>query len=135
LKRILIAGHGNFATGLYSSVKIILGEQDFITCLDCYVKQGQDIEFEIKSILDSFEPNDEIICLTDLLGGSVNNEFMKIKESRKIKLITGTNLNLLINLILNIESDELIDNYIDEARQGIVNCNFKKDLNIEDEDF
>lgn len=137
MKKIVLAGHGNFASGLYSSAKIILGEQNFVSCLDCYVNQEQDVEKEISDILDSFDENDEIICLTDLFGGSVNNAFMKIIGTKDIKLITGTNLYLLIYLILNIEMeiDELIKTSIKEAKNGLINCNLSESINIEDDKF
>lgn len=137
MKRIVLAGHGNFASGLYSSAKIILGEQNFVSCLDCYINQEQDVEKEISDILDSFDENDEIICLTDLFGGSVNNAFMKIIGTKDIKLITGTNLNLLICLILNIELefDELIQMSIKEAKSGLINCNLSEGITIEDDNF
>ncbi|MDO4605163.1 MAG: hypothetical protein Q4B23_04210 [Helcococcus sp.] len=137
MKKVIISGHGNFATGLYSSVKIILGEQDFVTCLDCYVDKNQNVEKDIESLLNSFDANDEIICLTDLFGGSVNNAFMKIIGDRDISLISGTNLNILLNIILNADMDnkELIDTYLEESRQGLMDCKMQNKNIEEDEEF
>ncbi len=137
MKQIVLAGHGNFASGLYSAAKIILGEQNFVTYLDCYVDDKQDVENDIKHIIESFGEEDEIIFLTDVFGGSVNNTIMKLMELRDLKLITGINLNLLLSLILNIdmELEELIKISIKESKNGLINCNQIIENDMEEDDF
>ncbi len=136
MRQVVIAGHGSFSEGIYSSVKIILGEKDFVHTLNCYLDPKQDVAGDIEKLLDSFDPEDEIICFTDVFGGSVNNEFMKHLTRPNLHLITGTNLGLLINSLLNIDQDLdlLLGEGLKEAQNGLIYCNDLLD-DMEDESF
>ena len=73
-----------------------------------------------------------------MFGGSVNNEFMNYLENKNVHLITGLNLLLLIELIVNQNNQkvsELIKNAILNSISGIKYCNELSSNSSEDEDF
>lgn len=125
MKRLIIAGHGYYPKGLLSSLEIIMGKQDNISTLCAYVEE-MNIEHEIEQLLDRYQ-EDEIIVLTDLLGGSVNNFFLKYIERKNIHIIAGINLATLIEIVCRInQSDDLeqcLKDIVNKAHQSISYCN------------
>lgn len=123
MRRIILASHAYLAKGLSSAVELIVGKQENLSIYSCYVDDvdfTKEIEKEIKENL-----NNEYVILTDLFGGSVNNELLKFTSFPNVHLITGTNLILLISILLC--SDESLDvaipRLVEESKQGIVYCN------------
>ena len=63
--------------------------------------------------------------LTDILGGSVNNEFMGLLDKYNFHLITGINLALLFEVV-TCPAEDLTANLpsiVEHAREHIVLCN------------
>lgn len=113
------------AKGIVSSVELILGKQDNLEYLSAYVEGEPPFENELKKIIDGNKDNN-LIILTDLLGGSVNNEVISMVDGKdNIHLITGMNLILVISILLAEESNlpEQINQIIDESRKGILYFN------------
>lgn len=113
------------AKGIVSSVELILGKQDNLEYLSAYVEGEPPFENELKKIIDGNKDNN-LIILTDLLGGSVNNEVISMVDGKdNIHLITGMNLILVISILLAEESNlpEQINRIIDESRKGILYFN------------
>lgn len=139
MRKFLLASHGTFARGLYNSVQIILGSKENISALCAYVDKEFDLKKQVKDVIDNILPEDELIVLTDIFGGSVNNEFMKYADKHKIHLICGMNLPLIIELITSENSDTkmLIDEVVKASRESIKYCNktLNAAKNIEDEEF
>lgn len=127
--KILIASHGNFASGLKSAIKIIAGDND-IDCIDAYI-DGSDFKDKLNKYIQN---NNEICVLTDLFGGSVNQEAMKYINDKKIYLITGVNLSLALEIVLANKyeglNSEKINHIVDSAKQQImyINHSFITDL-------
>lgn len=63
---IIVSGHGNFASGLLSTLKLIAGEQENVVGIDFIDGQGSDeLKNNIKEAINNFE--DEVFILTDLV--------------------------------------------------------------------
>ena len=88
--------------------------QDFAV-LSAYV-DNKPIEGQIEEIFDQFDKEDEVIVLTDLLGGSVNQKFFPYINQPHTHLITGMNLSLAMAITM-----EPVDGYLmPEKIQSIV---------------
>lgn len=130
----IIAGHGNFASGLYSSVELILGEQDETTILDCYIDPNQDLKQDILKLYNEYI-NDDIVVFTDIQGGSVYNEFI-LNISENISVISGTNLPLLLEYYVQKNSGKLdFDTLLLNIKQTISRTTIDDLNNNIDEDF
>ena len=58
---VMIIGHGNFGSGLNSTLELIAGKQDFVKYADFTVeKSPEDFKNESKHNLDSFKDKDKI---------------------------------------------------------------------------
>lgn len=104
-KKIIIATHGYLADGFVSALNIIVGDIKDLEALCCYTSVDFNLEKKILKIMEqhNFEKDELIIC-TDVLGGSVNNEFVKFLGRYSFHLITNINLAFLIDLLLTTPS-------------------------------
>lgn len=139
--QFIIATHGNFAKGIENTIEIILGKFENLETLSCYTVEGFDLNFEIDRILKKYKEK-EIIVVTDIFGGSVNNGFMeRIPNNKNLNVISGLNLSLILELLGEqddyINARELIinamSNSIDSVKYG--NLELEKEQQLEDEEF
>ncbi|OPJ60398.1 PTS sugar transporter subunit IIA [Clostridium oryzae] len=124
--KFLLASHGSLADGIYSSVKIIMGEQSNISTLCAYMEEDFDLKKEVAKVINELASEDKLIVITDVFGGSVNNEFMTNLNKNNIYLISGMNLPLVIELIAdqgNDDIDSLINNALKSSKESIRYCN------------
>lgn len=114
--KFVMATHGNFARGIKESIKLIAGEFENLEALSCYVEKDFNLNTEMDRILDNSE---EIIVVTDVFGGSVNNAFMeKTAEHKNLHVISGLNLPLMLELL---GEQEEYTNAEDLIRESIKN--------------
>lgn len=129
---ILIASHGTLAQGVQSAVNIIVGDND-TTIINAYVDESN-----FKEVLKEYFANhDEVCVLTDLFGGSVNQEIMQYMKGKNIHVITGVNLSLALEIILTNKNDvlteEKIMQIIEVARQQILYINKELENQVMDD--
>ncbi|MEF9920226.1 MAG: PTS sugar transporter subunit IIA [Erysipelotrichaceae bacterium] len=136
MKHYIIASHGTFAQGIYSSVEIIIGKQENVQIINGYV-DDRDIKEQIQDAIESIPEKDELIVFTDIFGGSVNNEFMKYLSVRSFHLISGMNLALLISVFLdkNENTKEAIKAVLKEVTSSVKYCNEEIEFDSVSEDF
>ncbi len=133
---IILVGHGSFASGLESSVKLIAGEQKNFISID-FIQQltGEMLEDEIKKALNELKNCDSLIIFTDILGGTPFNTAAKYVNDR-VKLITGTNLPMVIEAALfrgmNRDLNEIVKGTMNSGREQIREFTIKATI---DEDF
>ena len=129
MRKFLFASHAYLAKGILSSLELIMGHQDNVKVLCAYTQDDFDIKQEIKNHIDALSCHDELIVVTDVLGGSVNNEFMSVLggTDKNVYLVAGLNLALLMSLAARKEEDTatetLITECVEEAKETIVFCN------------
>lgn len=122
--KVLLVSHAYMAKGVKSSVELILGPQENLYAMSAYVDQDIPFEKEIKDFL-SENTNEKIVILTDLLGGSVNNEIIQlVANMENVILLTGMNLIMVMSVLLTTDDtiDEQIDDIIDGSKNGILRC-------------
>lgn len=128
-----MASHQTLAEGMKKTLEFIAGPQDCCDTLCAFMPQTLDLERVVKSYMDQMKEGDERIVITDLFGGSVNNEFMKYIGKEGFILIAGMSLPLVMEIVLNMDKD--LENQVNDAIQNArvaKNCNelFK---NVSDE--
>ena len=119
MKKILIATHGCMAEGVKSSVKILAGMADSISCINAYMDESDYTE-QILAFVDSVEAGDNAVIFTDLYGGSVNQRVVRyLPKDKNIHLITGFNLGLVLGIALAAEplTEESIDEIVSESKK------------------
>lgn len=121
---IILASHGEFAQGLKQTATMIIGDSVPIHALSAFRDEDESILVQIKKLLATIDIEESYI-LTDILGGSVNNDMLTIiKEYEGLQLITGMNLPLVISIATyngKIGESEL-ENLIRESQQSVIDC-------------
>lgn len=110
MAKIIITGHGNFATGIFSALSLISGVNKEIVALDF---DGKDDGTNIrKEILKNLDDELTIICV-DLLGGTPFRQAVMVNiEYPNTIIVTGINLGLVLELSLIIENNDITKNKI-----------------------
>ena len=111
---VIITGHGSFATGMLSSLKLIAGEIENLNGVNFTEDDSTEtLEEKLKNSINEMKC-DEIIILSDLAGGSpfkVSAMLSNTVNDKKIKVISGTNLGMLLEVSLcrdGMDAEELL---------------------------
>ncbi|MBG9814423.1 hypothetical protein ABD68_23535 [Bacillus endophyticus] len=139
MRYFLFASHGRFAEGILHSVEMITGKHDNIWTLCAYIDEHNDIKSQIQEFLSEVADNDELVVITDIFGGSVNNEFMSLLDDKRIHLVTGLNIPLVIELItmnnIEVNTAKLIKTALYNSKKTIKYCNLELEISQLDEEF
>ena len=135
MKRFVIATHGNFAAGILDSLELIMGKQENFEAFCAYRDGENDIKERVRRLIESKKPDEDLIIMTDLFRGSVNNELMGYTDVPGVYVVAGMNLALLLEMQVNQDEDTpaMIRDAIRTAQETIVCCNEKTE--VQDEDF
>ncbi|MGL5313867.1 MAG: hypothetical protein ACRC92_11535 [Peptostreptococcaceae bacterium] len=130
---IIITGHGNFGSGLKTSLDLIVGNHDFIKTVDfTQEKSPEDLKEEIKNTVA--ETNNKVYIFTDLVGGTpfkVSSELTL--EHSNIEVLCGTNLPMLVestmmvSLGCDLDSESIKDAGINSIRPQAKKVVFEED--------
>ena len=97
---IVVTGHGHFATGLGSSLKLITGLTENIELVDFEADHTTDVLADnLNKAFDNLKECDGVLVLSDLAGGSPFKTAVECKYARPdqaIEVIAGTNLPMLV---------------------------------------
>lgn len=135
MRKYFISSHGKLASGFKSSIDILLGKSDNVTVFDAYLDETN-FDNVIKSYLEKQSDNDQIILMSDLFGGSVN-QIMSIYAQRKnVVLIAGVNLALVLELVASGDNHltlNQIEQLIVESRKAM--CRVELNDLVEPDEF
>lgn len=136
--KIILASHGKFASGIYSSLSLICGKNPIIETLDCYTTENFDLTQTVDDLM-ARHSNEELIVVTDIFGGSVNNDFLRYISRPQFYLVAGLNLPFLIELVTQLEVagdiEGVIQQSLDRSKEAIQFCNKVIHQEIEEEEF
>ena len=114
--KIFISSHGHFASGLKSSLEILMGPNDRVTVFDAYVTQ-ESVQEHLDAFYETVSPEDTVLLLSDLYGGSVNSVMYTYLTKPNTKLVAGVNLALVLDLAVREEiSDEELADLVEQSR-------------------
>ena len=122
MTKVIIASHHHLATGMKDTIEYLIPSIGKIDVIAAYIN-NEPIEDEISKLLESYPVDEKVLIFTDLLGGSVNQTFIRYMSKRNLFLVTGMNLPIIMTLLLSIESEDLIRKSIDEAKNQLLFVN------------
>lgn len=129
---LIITGHGNFATGLTSSMNLIGGEQANYEAVDFLAEYStEDLDRELRKAMDNLKDCEGIIVMSDLPGGSpFKTAVIAGQDYNNVKVIAGTNLPMIVEIAMArtmIEDlDMLVDMALNTGKDQIVKFEMKK---------
>ncbi|MBY4797476.1 PTS sugar transporter subunit IIA [Collinsella sp. AGMB00827] len=98
----ILTGHGQFSTGLKSAIDMVAGDQPAFQIVpfegSAAATYGDDLRAAITAMREECEG---VLVFVDLLGGTPFNQAMMISaDVSDVEVVTGTNLPMLIELLL-----------------------------------
>lgn len=119
--KVILISHGKLSEGMLSSVRMITGIDSNVKYYGLYPgNHPNEIIKEIEEEVENNQQNTYIIA-ADIFGGSVCNAAMELVRFKNVKLISGMNLSLVIELVLSGDdvSDEELNEKINNAKDGM----------------
>lgn len=127
---IVVTGHGHFPTGILSAVALVAGWPDHTVGIDFEEGQSpEDLKKSMEKSMESLE-GDEILILTDLLGGTPFKMGAAIKAEnpdRKIKVVAGVNMAALVEAVFSrsmYDLEELAAAIIRSGNAGLADLDY-----------
>ena len=94
---VVVATHGKLAEELIRIVEAVVGKIDRIAPVSI-VASAPDVRAVLKSAIHEVDGGDGVLLLTDLFGGSPTNLCLSFLTERKVEVVTGVNLPMLLSL-------------------------------------
>ena len=97
---IILATHGDFATGILQSQSMIFGEQPNVAAVTLQPSEGpDDVRRKMEEAVASFEDPEQVLILVDLWGGTPFNQSNGLIAGHEDKwaIVAGLNLPMLID--------------------------------------
>lgn len=125
MSQFIIATHSYLANGYQSSLKFFDNSVNNVQFINAYVDEQTNFTDELSQMLDRM-PNEQVVILTDMPGGSVNREAVNLIKKYHCQVISGINLALVLELVLNADqtlSDETIRLAVSQAQKQLIYVN------------
>jgi PTS system mannose-specific IIA component len=123
MRGLLVVTHGNLAVELVQAARKIVGDAPAMEGVsidwDMDVDQARDL---IGTAIKKLDPNNDILILTDMFGGTPTNLALSLLEPQKIEIVTGVNLPMLIkftNLRGQMSLHEVATRIAEQGRRSI----------------
>ncbi|MBQ9158652.1 MAG: PTS sugar transporter subunit IIA [Erysipelotrichaceae bacterium] len=135
--KIFISSHGHFASGIKSSVEILMGPNPRITVFDAYIDQDS-VQEHLDAFYETVGEDDKVLLLSDLYGGSVNQVMYTYLTRPNTRLVAGVNLALVLELAVKEDiSDKELEELVEQSRSmlRVVKMDQTDAPNEESDDF
>lgn len=121
-KKIVLVSHGELSHGMYHSLQMIIGKNDNLYHLKMMPGEHYSVVCDEVEKMAKENPETQFIVVADLLGGSVCNGCIPLIENENIKLVSGMNMGLVIELLFAPApmSNQDIQEKIEACKDGIV---------------
>lgn len=118
--KFFLSSHGHLASGMKTSIDILLGDSSRLTVFDAYVDE-RSLEDELNTFYSGVGPEDQVILLSDMYGGSVNSLMYTFLNRPNTTLLTGANLALVIGLVIldGPISREMLQEIVNQSREAL----------------
>ena len=123
MNQFIIATHSTLAEGFAQAVHFFYSDLDNLRFLNAYV-ESQELEKELRAVLEQVR-GENVVVLTDIPGGSVNQVAMKLQKEYGFQLAAGVNLPMLLDLVSESQDigPETIRSALETGREGMVYMN------------
>ena len=117
MRHLLLASHGPLAGAILESASFICGSA-LISPVKTIMVAREDSGERIRTQV----AGDEIIALTDVFGGNVNNILTEYLSAKKLYLVAGMNLGMVLEALLapkDMQTEELAAYLENVGKEGV----------------
>ena len=93
----VVATHGKLAEEMIRTAEAVVGPLEQVVPLSV-VATSPDMRADLRAAIERVDRGDGVLLLTDLLGGSPTNLCVSFLADRKVEVVTGVNLPMLLKL-------------------------------------
>ena len=94
---VVLATHGHLAQEMLRTAEAVVGKLAQVAAVSV-VATEPDVRGSIEAAIRSVDEGQGVLLLTDLLGGSPTNLCLSFLAERKVEVVTGVNLPMLLKL-------------------------------------
>jgi len=94
---VVVASHGKLAEELIRTAEAVVGPLEDVVAVSV-VGTSPDMRGDLKEAIQRVDRGEGVLLLTDLLGGSPTNLCVSFLQERRIEVVTGVNLAMLLKL-------------------------------------
>ncbi len=94
---VVVATHGKLAEEMIRTAEAVVGPLRQVTPLSV-VASSPDVRGDLVAAIQRVDQGEGVLLLTDLLGGSPTNICVSVLAERKVEVVTGVNLPMLLKL-------------------------------------
>ncbi len=133
--KVFLSSHGSLASGIKKSVEILVGSSNKLVVFDAYVNNER-----LTDALDSFfkdaSDHDDKVLLSDLYGGSVNQQMYLYLDKPNTYLIAGVNLALVLELVMQESvNEEYLNKLVENSREMLRIVRYDDEAEDNEDDF
>ena len=144
MRYLLLVSHGTMAPGVHSVIRMLLGDRDNV--LSYSMEDGVSADAFVEKLREVIAPitaDDSVVVLGDIMGGSpLTNTLNTLTEQgllAKTIAFGGLSLPMAISALMAIEDglddETLVQNVIDEAKEGVRKVELALDDDEDEEDL
>ncbi|WP_392565528.1 mannose/fructose/sorbose PTS transporter subunit IIA [Utexia brackfieldae] len=123
---IILASHGEFASGILQSGGMVFGEQENVTAVTLHPSESpDDLKMKMQAAIAIFKNQEQILFLVDLWGGTPFNQANNLCSEHQDNwvIVSGLNLPMLIEAyacrLSSTSAKEIAQQILQPAREGI----------------
>ncbi|MFR3878094.1 MAG: PTS mannose/fructose/sorbose transporter subunit IIAB [Collinsella sp.] len=97
MNQIILASHGGLAAGAKDTLEMVLGDVSNVHVVSLARDDKEPITDKVDAMIATFNADDTVYVLTDMLGSSVNNNMVELsKNGTKFTVVSGFNIPLAL---------------------------------------
>lgn len=137
---IIVTGHGSYATGITSGLKLLAGEPEHYRAVDFLPEDStESLEEKLRDAIKQLAECDKLLILADLVGGSPFNVSLRLKLSGEwnMEVIGGCNLPVVLesymSRIMEDDVEKLASSSAQVGREQLVH--YVQQQSDDDDDY
>jgi len=95
---VVVASHGKLAEELLRTAEAVVGSLPQVRPVNV-VATDPEVRHKIEEAIRAADEGEGVLLLTDLLGGSPTQLCLSFLNERKVEVVTGVNLPMLLKLV------------------------------------
>lgn len=84
----------------------------------------EDVKVRARIEVERLDEGEGVLVLTDIFGGTASNVAVSLKEDRRVEVVAGINLPMLVRVLnyAGLDLPKLAEKAITGGRDGVFNC-------------
>ena len=106
---IVLVTHGGIAREMLATVGAIVGDIQGMRAVSSDNEDTDEVRSRIQAAIEQADAGDGVLLLTDMFGGTPANLALSFLNEKRIEVVTGVNLPMLLKLATSREKQPLPD--------------------------